>query len=168
MTVVADVVAAETEFNRFLTLLSGVPSQRMAMWNSVDYRKSSDVFFPGIRVDAHDRIVFVLNNRAMMAAVLNRADQKFYLRFYWLAFEYTPGYISPGLSYDEAAAVMAEFVELPVINFKKTKAATLNFRQIVGKCDDNMFGKNNVTHNKVMERIFQVDDWLGHLEEMAP
>jgi len=156
-----------TEFDRLLLSLTGLPAQRKAIWNSLDHRKSHDVFFPGVKVSACDRILFVLNNRTMMAAVFNADEKKFYLRCYWLAFEYMPGYISHGLFYEEAAAVLAEFIDLPVVNFRNTKVAALAFRQIVGRCGDNLYCPNNVLHNKVMERIFKVGDFIEHIENIV-
>jgi hypothetical protein len=162
MNTAASTAETETLFNCLLGSISGLSSDRVAIWDATDHRKG--MFFFGFEVCPSDPLGFVINNERMMIAfMVNQAEQKFYLRFYWLGFEFAPGFISDALSQEEAEVIITGFTQSQLI-FTAAKAEELRLRKISGKPET--FVRDNAKHREIMAEIFNVANFAEHVKSL--
>jgi len=167
MNVVSSSIAAgdtvqDTEFEEFSHLFSGLPSSRLAVWNHEDRRKKFPVLFPGTNIKADDRVLFILNKRTMLAVFLDKISKRFRVRFYWLAFEYAPGYLSTDLTASDVLYLIAKFIASD-LNMNVATAKSLGFQQVTGDCSQVV--RYNNFHQNMMGKVFQTDSFVCYVKE---
>jgi len=162
MNAVTSVPETEMLFNRLFDVCKNLSSDRTAVWDVSDKRKSA--FFFGLEVSADTPLGFIINqDRMMMAFMFSEVEQKFHLRFYWLSFECSPGYLSEAMPYAEAAALLAEFSDgLLVLN--SARAESLRLHKVPGKPET--FVRDNAAHRALMAEIFNVSDFAEHVKSL--
>ena len=151
-------------FDLFVNSLSSIPSEKKAIWEEIDDRKREKLFFPNVHPS--DKVGFIINNKKqMLSYFLKKDERKFYLHFYWLATQYSAGYISQrGLSFPELEKLAAHFVP-GQLSLNNAVAATVGLQPVIS--DHETFSRDNQIYKETMAETFNVPDFIQHVHDVC-